>query len=161
VASSFLRTLGGALEDGTLGTSAYVGDAVFDLVAAVVAERLDVDGIPPDGSRTAMLARIDTYIDAHLGERDLTVSRIAASHHVSVRYLQKLFEDHDRTVTGWIRHRRLDKARRDLGDRSLAGRQVSTIGARWGFADAGVFSRSFRAEFGVPPREYRAQSLDR
>ena len=33
---------------------------------------------------------------------------------------------------------------------------VSTIASRWGFADAGHFSRSFRKTYGVTPSEYRA-----
>lgn len=80
---------------------------------------------------------------------------IAAAHHISVRYLHRLFEAEDKTVASWIRGRRLERSRLDLLDPALAGRPVSAIGARWGFTSAIHFSRAFRAVYGLPPGEYR------
>ncbi|MFJ9775705.1 helix-turn-helix domain-containing protein [Kitasatospora sp. NPDC101157] len=34
-------------------------------------------------------------------------------------------------------------------------RPVGAIGRRWGFADSAVFSRVFKAAYGMPPGEYR------
>jgi AraC-like DNA-binding protein len=36
-----------------------------------------------------------------------------------------------------------------------ARKTVSALTARWGLPDAAYFSRAFRAEFGISPREYR------
>ncbi|THA40311.1 helix-turn-helix domain-containing protein [Streptomyces sp. A1547] len=37
----------------------------------------------------------------------------------------------------------------------LVGTPVHAVGARWGFADAAAFSRTFRAAYGISPRDHR------
>ncbi len=78
---------------------------------------------------------------------------IAAAHHISVRYLYKLFETDmpGQGVADWIRQRRLERCQRDLLDPALQGRPVNAIEARWGLADAASLSRMLRTAYGVPP----------
>jgi AraC-like DNA-binding protein len=52
-----------------------------------------------------------------------------------------------------VRQRRLDHARQELDS---SDETVSSIAARWGFADASHLSRSFKYAFGMSPRDYRA-----
>jgi AraC-like DNA-binding protein len=80
---------------------------------------------------------------------------IAAAHHVSVRYLHKLFETEQSGVAAWIRQRRLERCRRDLLDPALRTQPVSAIAARWGLTEPAHFSRLFRAAYGMPLVEYR------
>ncbi|WP_189145366.1 hypothetical protein [Streptomyces lacrimifluminis] len=40
----------------------------------------------------------------------------AACHHISVRYLHRLFPPQGITVSAWIRQRRPERCRRDLAD---------------------------------------------
>lgn len=54
---------------------------------------------------------------------------------------------------------RLDACRRDLADPRLRDRSVSDIAFSWGFNNAAHFSRSFRDEYGVSPREWREASV--
>ena len=56
----------------------------------------------------------------------------------------------------FIRHRRLDRCRRDLLDPEHDSRPVAAVGARWGLVDAAHFSRAFKREYGVPPAAFRA-----
>ncbi|HET6748267.1 MAG TPA: helix-turn-helix domain-containing protein, partial [Actinomycetes bacterium] len=86
----------------------------------------------------------------------LAPETIAAAHHVSVRYLYKLFEAQGQGVAGQVRRRRLERCRRDLLDPALQARPVGAIGARWGLPDPASFSRAFRDAYGIPPGEYRA-----
>ena len=102
-----------------------------------------------------LLARVQAYISSHLGDPDLTVTEVAAAHHVSVRYLQKLFEEHGETASAWIRRKRLEKCRLDLQNPQLRDRPVSAVGMHWGFTDASSFSRAFKSAFGQAPAEYR------
>jgi AraC-like DNA-binding protein len=51
---------------------------------------------------------------------------------VSVRQLYKLFETQECTVAEWIRHRRMERCRRDLSDPALLHRPVGAIAAQWG-----------------------------
>jgi AraC-like DNA-binding protein len=98
---------------------------------------------------------VHAFIEQRLADPALSPATIAGAHHVSVRYLYKLFEGRHRGVAGWIRERRLERSRRDLLDPALAARPVSAIAARWGLVDPAHFSRLFRAAYGVPPLEYR------
>ncbi|RPF21853.1 helix-turn-helix domain-containing protein [Myceligenerans xiligouense] len=103
-----------------------------------------------------LLEHIRAYIEERLGSTDLTPASIAAAHFISTRHLHALFHDTGTTVAAWIRQRRLERCRRDLITPRLADAPVSVLAARWGFVDAAHFSRAFKAEFGMPPREYRA-----
>lgn len=131
-----------------------LGTAMIDLLGAALTGR---GQLPPDSSQEALRARIRAFIEQRLADRALAPGMIAASHHISVRYLYKLFEaeTRGRGVAGWIRQRRLERCQRDLLDPALASRPVNAIAARWGFADAASFSRTFRAAYGVSPARYR------
>jgi AraC-like DNA-binding protein len=147
--SSLARQLADHLDDRG-GTR--LGAAVLDLVTAGLAARLERD-VPPDTRRGAMLLRIQAFIEQRLGDPDLSPATIAAAHHVSVRYVYRLFDAEETSVAGWVRRRRLERCRRDL----LEGDEpVSAIAARWGLRNAAHFSRAFRAAYGVSPVEYRA-----
>ncbi|MEU2281631.1 helix-turn-helix domain-containing protein [Streptomyces sp. NPDC013178] len=128
---------------------------VVDILTVLADERL---GRISEGARsgdTVMLLRIRAYIGRHLADPDLTPQTIARAHHISVRYLHKLFEGEGTTVGRWIRSRRLEASLRDLGHREATGLTIAAVARRWGFTSAAHFSRAFRAEYGISPREWR------
>ncbi len=128
-----------------------------DLLATMLAERRarprEED---PRAARRTTLLRVRSYIDQHLADPDLSPEQIADAHHVSLRYLQKLFADEQTTLAAWIRQRRLDGCRRDLAGPYAVNRTVASIAARWGFLDPAHFSRVFKAAHGLTPSDYRA-----
>jgi AraC-like DNA-binding protein len=134
---------------------AYVGNAVLDLLSASLATRLDGVRLPPEAGQRALLLRIRAFIEQRLADPELSPATIAAAHHISVRYLHRLFETEEMTVAELIRMRRLERCSRDLLNPNLWDRPVSAIGARWGFNNAISFSRTFRTAYGTPPSEYR------
>jgi AraC-like DNA-binding protein len=103
----------------------------------------------------ALALRIQSYIAAHLHEPDLTPGVVAAANHISVSHLHRLFQTKGVTVSAWIRQQRLERARRDLADPTLRTVRVHHIAEQWGFTHHAVFTRAFRATYGVPPSEYR------
>ena len=103
----------------------------------------------------ALTARIESYIAEHLDDPDLTPDSIARAHAVSVRQLHRVFAEGQLTVSRTIRIRRLERCRRELIASASAGRSVTEIARRSGFADLGVFGRAFRETYGVSPRQYR------
>jgi AraC-like DNA-binding protein len=140
----------------TVPAGALIGAAVFDLIAAALAVRLDrTEAIPADARSRVLTWRVKTYIEDRLGDPQLSPGQIAAAHHISLRYLYRIFEAQQTSVGSWIRSRRLEHCRRDLSDPALARRPVSGIGVRWGFADATHFARVFKREYGATPSEYR------
>ena len=90
------------------------------------------------------------YIEAHL-DQPLTLESIAAAAGISPRGLQLAFRQHRGTTPlGFWRDRRLSCAHADL----MAGSaSVTEIALRWGFAHFGRFSATYRARYGLSPRD--------
>ncbi|MET7644502.1 helix-turn-helix domain-containing protein [Streptomyces sp. NPDC005426] len=134
-------------------TSELMARNVVDLLGAVADEVLGRDTEDTPAGNRALLLRIQAFIDRHLADPDLTPQAIAQAHHISLRYLHKLFEREDATVGRWIQRRRLEECRRDL---ALHGHvTIAAVAHRWGFVRAAHFSRVFRAAYGMAPREWR------
>ncbi|WP_440104587.1 helix-turn-helix domain-containing protein [Streptosporangium sp. H16] len=127
-----------------------------DLLTAVLAHEIEADPAPSVADPSALLLlRIRAYIDHHLDELDLSLADIAATHHISLRHMQRLFAQDGDTVRGWIQRRRLERCHRALADPVLDTLPVNLIAARWGFTSEAHFSRLFRSAYGVPPASYR------
>jgi AraC-like DNA-binding protein len=154
--SQLLTQLAADLDHLTPTQGARLATVALEVLATRLAHELGSDHqVPPECHRRALLARIHAFIQDHLGDPDLAPGMVAAAHHVSLRYLYKLFQEQDETVAGWIRARRLEACRRDLADPALATRPVAAIGARWGFRNPVSFSHVFKAAHGLPPQAYR------
>lgn len=151
----YLRGLSEGLRDDTLPERCdELGDGVVDLVNAIFAPRLTAPA--PAGAAAAKLPQVMAFIDAHLADERLTPDTIARANYVSTRYLYRLFEAEGTGVAEWIRHRRLERCRRDLRDPALAEVPVARIALQWGFRNPEPFSRAFRAAYGCAPGAYRA-----
>jgi transcriptional regulator GlxA family with amidase domain len=136
--------------------AAHLGRAALDLCAAVIARHTDAHAsLPPETRRTELLARIHAFIEQHLGDPRLTPMVISGAHHISLRCLQRLFQQQGLTVAARIRQQRLERCRRDLADPALAECPIHAIAARWGYPSAAEFSRSLRNIYGTTPGEYR------
>lgn len=158
--SSMARALPGSV-DGEIAGDVRLGTAVTDLLGAALATRIGRDSaLPPHTVQHALLLRIQAFVEQRLGDPDLTPATIAAAHHISLRYLYKLFAARGVPVSEWIRRRRLDRCRRDLLDPSLSNHSVSAIVARWGLTNAAHFNRLFRAAYDTPPGEFRMHHVD-
>jgi AraC-like DNA-binding protein len=75
---------------------------------------------------------------------------------VSVRYLHKLFDSQNTTVSRWIQKQRLERCRRDLTRATAHGPGIAAVTHRWGFTSPSHFSRTFRLAYGVSPQEWQA-----
>ena len=136
-----------------------VVESVVDLVGSLCATVMtDDDGLHAH-SRAELMLRLRAYIDAHLGEPDLTPTRIAAAHFISKRYLHRLFEAEGVSVSRWIRERRLERCRAALVDPRCREETVASVGMRCGLTDAAHFSRLFRETYGCTPSEFRRLDL--
>jgi AraC-like DNA-binding protein len=157
--ASLARQLPGRLGDSDAATEARLGTAIVDLLTVSLAELLDRSReVEPESHRRALIRQIHAFIEARLGDPDLSPATVAAAHYISLRYLHKLFETQETTVADWIRRRRLERCRRDLMDPALRAEPVGSIGARWGLISPAHFTRLFRAAYGLPPAAYRAEA---
>jgi AraC-like DNA-binding protein len=132
-------------------------NAVLDLVASAHAA---LPQSQPDRSSlaTAHRIRILNYIEAHLGDPDLTPMRIAMACKITPRYLHHLFSNGEETVARYILRRRLEECSRALTSPSQRGRTLTAIAFDHGFNSPTHFGRVFRARYGCTPREYRRRA---
>ena len=138
----------------TLGAAAAakLGEAGSTLLAGTLLDDGDLGGTDAPAD---MRAHVIGYLRAHLDDPQLSRSSIAAAHHMSARTLDRLFADQPWSVSGLIRHERLEAVRRDLEDPAKRHRGVAALAARWCFFDAAHFSRLFRQHYGYPPSASR------
>lgn len=159
--SRFMITLADEELDCTERDALRIERTAVDLVSAVLAHHLDDDA--PPGSRAHVLyLNITSFIDRNLHRPDLEPAVIASAHHISVRHLHRIFQQHHGTgVSAHIRTRRLDRCRRDLADPDLNHLTIASIATRWGFTRPADFSRAFRRETGLSPSGHRAAAAAR
>ncbi|MGW3108903.1 helix-turn-helix domain-containing protein [Streptomyces sp. NPDC001100] len=130
--------------------------AVADLLATLAADRLATTE-PASTQEATLFDRVKATIETRLGEPELSPQALADAHGVSLRYLHKLFHEHDTTVGGWIRRCRLESCRAELARPTAADRTIAAVAARWGFVSATHFSHAFRKAYGMTPAQYRGQ----
>lgn len=155
VVAAYLRALGDDLERLQGPTGNRLARTGLDLLGTLFATELDLTAPGAAGSRRTLLTEICHYINANLGDPDLSVSRVAATFFVSARHVQHLFESSGVGAAHWIKRRRLEESRRDLRDPLLASDSISEIAARWGQPDSAYFSRVFKETFGQTPSAWR------
>ncbi|WP_246010779.1 helix-turn-helix transcriptional regulator [Nocardia mexicana] len=78
---------------------------------------------------------------------------LARELNVSLRTLQRSFTAVGESITAYIRHRRLEEARRALTT-SPHRLSISELAAHWQFSDSSHFIRSFKKAYGRTPAEY-------
>lgn len=133
-------------------------------LAIDVSEQLIHDRIRTrsDQQRTALVKRLSTH-NRHVVEavalmeqnieEPLSLEEVASRVEVSVRQLQRLFEQElSMTPRQWYLQLRVKRAKRLLVETDLA---VLTVGLACGFSSSSSFARTFRAHYGYSPRAVR------
>jgi AraC-like DNA-binding protein len=158
--SSLARQLARNLDDLPDADGIRLSTAAFALLATLLADWADrSSAVPQDMQRRALTHRIHVFIEEHLADPELKPAMVAAAHHISLRYLYKLFQAEGKSPSGWIRDRRLERCRQDLLTSGLLDRPVSAVAARWGFVHPAHFTRLFRATYQLSPGEYRRMHI--
>ncbi len=134
-----------------------LGNAATELVRALVISSTE-DHVRQHVSITDSLGlRIRLHLEAHLRDQDLTPSRIAHDHHISLRQLYNVWSRTNQQPLGqWIIAQRLDAARRDLARPDSRMHTIAAVARGCGFVDTAHFARTFRQAYGMSPREWRA-----
>lgn len=153
--SAFLSAL--AAEPGLRRTPSggLLARNAVDLVALLLRELLDARAAAGPVPGAELLARVHAFIEENLTDPGLSPESIALAHHISVRYLHKLFRGDGTTVGRWVRRRRLDACRLELGRPSHRRPTVAAVAHRWGFASPSHFSRVFRDAYGMSPSAWQ------
>lgn len=112
---------------------------------------------PPSATRALLLQAAQDEAERSLGDPELSPVMVAARVGISVRYLHRLFADTGSSFGRWVLTRRLERCRRDLQDPARRHWTIAQVALEHGLADPGYFSRAFRAQYGMTPREARAR----
>jgi len=132
-----------------------------DLLAVAIGATQDgLEIAKTRGIRAARLQAIKRDVIRRL-DTDLSVDAIAASHRLTARYVQMLFEDEGTTFTAFVREQRLSRARTMLVSPRFDRKRIGEIAYEVGFNDLSYFVRAFRRQFGVSPSEARRGVDDR
>jgi AraC-like DNA-binding protein len=102
-----------------------------------------------------LTAQIHRLISERAADPAITAEGVAERFAISRRKLYYLMEPHG-GFTACVRERRLHLAHAMLRDPLQSGKSIAEIAEHCGFAWRTNFARSFRARFGVTPREARA-----
>jgi len=156
VLAGMLRSLADVLTEITDDQLRPIELALTEFLINSLAGEKEVFGLGgAAGARSAHLQRICQTIETLLSDPDLTPSRVAEEHGVSLRYMQKLFTLAGNSFSNYVRSRRLERCRADLISPQHVQLSISEICFRWGFNGSAHFSRSFRNQYDISPREYR------
>lgn len=91
----------------------------------------------------------------------LAPAEVAATVHVSLRHLHRVFAASGTSVSRELWDMRVARAARDLRDSQCRGATVAEVARRHGFVSAAHFSRAFTARMGATPGTWRAGGPDR
>jgi AraC-like DNA-binding protein len=109
------------------------------------------EGVAPEVPLETLLA----LCRRQLSNPDLSPQLVAAQLGVSVRTVHLRFEKAGQSFGRWVLENRLEACRKALRDPARVGATISAIAYAWGFNDLSHFTKSFRARFGLSPREWR------
>jgi AraC-like DNA-binding protein len=130
-----------------------------ELLAAALDEVILASPLPLSEYRATALMRVRDFVERHLDVCELDTSMVSTALNLSPRYINKLFEAENTSLTRYIWRRRLERAAADLQDPARAGLGISAIAMAHGFNDLSHFSRAFRQRFDLSPRAYRASGI--
>ena len=126
-----------------------------------VLDRTVAEAIPQTGPRRSLPAQVRDFIEWHIRDPNLAPGTIAQALRCSPRNIHRAFAGSGETVGQYVLRRRLERCLADLSLPGGTGRSVAEIAFSWGFNNAAHFSRTFKKQFGRPPRACRAPSAAR
>ena len=134
-------------------TAAYTNH-LCDLLALTLGATRDAAELATSrGVCAVRLQAMKEDIEKNLKRPDLSVHSIAKQHGVSVRYVQRLFEESGWTFTQFLMEQRLATAYEALTAPSNV--PINAIAYELGFSDLSYFNRAFRRRYGCTPSDVR------
>ena len=121
--------------------------ALFKLIMLKVIETADKNALP-----ARMVEALDNYIRENAGD-EISNTEIGAIFGYHPFYISKVLKDRKgMTLRQYIIAYRLKAAKRLL---ELTDKSAADIAEECGFTDASYFTKTFKAAFGITPKDYR------
>jgi AraC family transcriptional regulator, positive regulator of tynA and feaB len=138
---------------------ACAGQMMTVVATAIECEDNDLPLLNPT-IRAAIFKRAAAFIEINVGDPLLDSKVVARAMGVSLRYLQKIFQEQSTSIGEFIRHRRLERCREDLLIAQDAHNKVKEIAFRAGFRNASHFSALFKRRYGISPDGLRRRTMN-
>ena len=135
-----------------------LAESVLNLICAALIETIPEHQLS-EGRTDVYREIIKAFIRRNLQEPELSVGMIAKELRFSKRYVHKLFNSMDMTISEYIRRMRLENCRRELVSERNRNRNITEIAFSWGFNSAAHFSYLFRQHYRMSATEYRQQYM--
>jgi len=128
-----------------------------EVTLCLLGSAIDIANTPTMMSRRQRghLYVIEKYIEDNAHRSDLCIEEIANAAGVTKRYIAQLFKLEKTTCSKKILSERLKLAARRLRLRSYNSDKIIEIAFACGFNSIENFNRTFKAQFGLKPTEYR------
>ncbi|MFM0257249.1 AraC-like ligand-binding domain-containing protein [Paraburkholderia sediminicola] len=160
ITTQFITSLARDIEQLSPTVARRLNEQALDMVVMAFVALLDGSRAANTSVARSMLAyRGRAFIEVNLRNASLSPGDVAEHLGISKRYLSIIFAGDGLSVERFIRERRLQKCARDFADLGQVIRPIGDIAFAWGFSNLTHFSQSFKALYGVTPREYRKQAL--
>jgi AraC-like DNA-binding protein len=124
------------------------GSALLDMLTTAMDMELSRQQEVPTRHQH-ILATIKHYMVANLDDAQMNIERIARTHNVTCRTINRLFALDGTTAIRWLWQQRLNASHKALCEGRF--KQVTDAALNCGFSDFSHFSRSFKKAFGVCP----------
>ncbi len=128
-----------------------IAKASAQLLSACLSPALMRDSEAP-ATLAASVAMICRFIDRRIGDPDLDARMLCSAFGLSRSALYRLFAPIG-GVSDYIRQRRLARARLALNASARGRGGIGKIARQFGFSSDDAFSRAFKAQFGIAPRD--------
>lgn len=128
-----------------------IARASAQLLSACLSPTLMRDRDAP-ATLTTTVAMICRFIDRHIGDPGLDARVLCSAFGLSRSALYRLFAPIG-GVSDYIRQRRLARARLALNASARERGGIGKIARQFGFSSDDAFSRAFKAQFGIAPRD--------
>ena len=130
--------------------------AFLQAVSDSVVEQVQNLACPPS-TMDKRFAEIKAYIQKYSMSPDLNCDSVAMHCGVSTRYVCQVLSINHTSFSELLWNSRLPSAKNMLLSQSFRDYPVHKIASMAGFKSPAHFSRMFKANYGIPPTEYRAQ----
>ena len=132
------------------------GNAFEDALIALIKPTINYKNMHDSNN---LMEKAERYIIENLAKPDLTPKLIAEHIGVSLWHLYRLFLQENLSINKYIQLKRLEKIKADLLDKKNKQSSITQIALKWGFWDGAHFSKIFKKNYGVSPKEFREHVL--
>jgi AraC-like DNA-binding protein len=136
-----------------------LGEQLMDIIALALSGDAERQSADESSVKSARLRSVKAYMEANLGDPNLSLTAVAKKNGISLRYLHQLFRLTDMTASDWLRLRRLQRCYDLLTSPQHAKMSITNIAFSMGFSSSSHFSNLFRAQFNMRASDVRAAAV--